>query len=164
VSSSEFGRGSGGEISLITKHANRLSGSLGLSTAHSSLFGNDAGKRLAATLGGTVVKDRLWFFAAAEQGDSFFRTPVSPAVSGNNSVDATSQAIDAKLGAQLGSRQNLNATFSSRDGRADFFAPRSSNFLSMHYTGIVSSNMFFTANVTRSSTSGTNTSLINVLP
>jgi hypothetical protein len=60
-SSSEFARASGGEISGLTKAAtNKLSGSLGFMTG--------GGRRgYSATFGGPVVKDRLWFFASAEQ-------------------------------------------------------------------------------------------------
>jgi hypothetical protein len=58
----EFDRASGGEIRAITKSAtNRLSGSLSLTTAGGAL----SGQRYDATLGGTAIDDRLWFFASA---------------------------------------------------------------------------------------------------
>jgi hypothetical protein len=111
---SEFGRVSGGDIDLITKHSQPLSGSLGFTAGF--------GKGLNATLGGTLVKDRVWFFATGERNEPLFR------------------ATDAKMNAQLGDRQNLATSFASQKS-----APIPSSFLSLHYTGIVSSNMFVTA-------------------
>src|SRR5205809_4668238 len=56
-SSDEFGRASAGLIELSTKGPQRFSGSFGLTTSRG--FG--------ATLGGAIVKDRLWFFGTAER-------------------------------------------------------------------------------------------------
>lgn len=148
--SSEFGRGSGGEISLITKSAGRLSGSFGISSRSGLPFGS--GKSgYDATLGGTIVEDRIWFFASAQRSDSVFGTAVPQ---DSRSKEAVSRAIDAKLAMQLGSRQNLAATFASQRGVAPAFANAAStpsSFLSLRYTGIVSDQMFFTTSYSRSS-------------
>lgn len=121
----EFGRASGGELELLGKAGSRASGSFGIT-------GSSLGRRYGATFGGTVVPDRLWFFASAERGSSLFTPrPIVP-------------RIDLNLGGQLTGRQNVAAFFAA--------APRATpnSFLSLHYTGIVSDSMFVTASVSRS--------------
>ena len=59
--SSEFGRTSDDPLRMITKSTGRLSGSLSLSSSS----GARRGTGYDATLGGTVLPDRLWFFASA---------------------------------------------------------------------------------------------------
>ena len=109
--SAEFGRSSGEQIDLEFKTPSRFSGSLGLTTGRST-FG---------TFGGTLVKDRVWFFASGERSQ---RNP----------------RLDSSLFASLGDRNTFGATI--------LRAPDSVRpFLSMRYTGIVSSNSFFTAAV-----------------
>jgi hypothetical protein len=138
--SAEFGRASGGDIDLITKRPQQLSGSLGISTSRSG------SSRLPfdATLGGTLVKDRVWFFASSSRNDSVLGTPF--------------RSTDAKLNANLGDRQALAASFISTNQSAMTTSPSFSmtanpnlslsmptSFLSLHYTGIVSPNTFVTA-------------------
>ena len=118
-SSEEFGRGSGGLLELSTKGPSRFSGSLGLSTGLGGY---------GTTLGGTIVNDRLWFFGTAERTQTRIAT----------TLPQTPQ-IDANWNAALGNRNTLGASFSK--------VSIPSSFLSLHYTGIVSSNMFFTASV-----------------
>jgi hypothetical protein len=137
ATSSEFGRVSGGDIDLITKHSQPLSGSLGITAG--------SGKGYDATLGGTLVKDRVWFFGSAQRSEpmfaSQFRAPLP--------AGAMSRSTDAKMIGQLGDRQSLAASFAA--SRQPFVtggtltAPIPSSFLSLHYTGIVSSNMFVSA-------------------
>ena len=116
VFAQEYGRASGGDIDLITRHSQPLSGSLG--------FTAGAGKGFDLSLGGTLVKDRVWFFATGERNQ---RQPLfGPA--------SQRQFTDAKLSAQLGDKQNLAASYGTLP----------SSFLSLHYTGIVSSNMYVT--------------------
>ena len=111
----EYGRASGGDIDLMTKHPRALSGSLG--------FTAGAGKGFDLSLGGTLVKDRVWFFATGERNQKpLFAT-------------APQQFTGAKFNAQLGDRQNVVASYGTLP----------SSFLSLHYTGIVSSNMFVSA-------------------
>ena len=102
----EYGRASGGDIDLITKHPQAFSGALGLTAG--------AGKGFDLALGGTLMKDRVWFFATGER----------------NLKPQTFTKFDA----QLGDRQNVAASYVTLP----------SSFLSLHYTGIVSSNMFVT--------------------
>ncbi len=142
-------RGTGGELSMLPKRSSGFSGSLGLSLSQSqgALSGGD-GKRYEGALGGSLVQDRLWFFASAEQGSSRLG-PVVSQTGGN------ANAIDARVMANLGDRQNLAAIFSQNQQPATtggipgtvFTTP--STFLSMRYTGIVTDSMFFTASASR---------------
>ena len=131
-SSDEFGRGSGGLLELSVKGPSRVSGSLGLTTSAGGLRG------YGATFGGTIVNDRLWFFGTAERN----QTRVA-------SVIPQTPQMDANWNALLGSRNNLNASIQNGGTGGTMTIP--SSFLSLHYTGIVSSNMFFTATVSRNS-------------
>lgn len=152
---SEFGRVSGGEIEAITKNTDRLSGSLGIGLSRSLPFASGSGRRYNATLGGTILQDRLWFFGTAEQSDPIFSSRY-PALA-QNALSKPSRSTNAKMTAQLGDRQSLAASFASaRDLGLMTVNPgvaNPSSFLSLHYTGIVSDHMFFTGTVTRSSTS-----------
>lgn len=132
--SSEFGRVSGGTLHLGTKSPSALSGSLTTRLPLRSGF--------EAMLAGTVVKDRLWFFTSVQQFES---------------SGLRSESFNVKAGAELGARHSLGASLSQGDypvastpSTAPLAVP--SSFLSLRYTGIVSSNMFFTASVSRSST------------
>ncbi len=124
-----FSHGSGGEIALLTKQSSRLSGTLGMSW--SGLKGFEG------TLGGTLIKDRAWFFASASD------QPIS-------------RTIDTKVNAQLGDRQDFAASFSAARqplvmSPAITVDSIPSSFLSLRYTGVVSSNLFFTASVSQRS-------------
>lgn len=138
----------GGELRMIAKAPAQTSGSLGI-----SLMGNGL-KGYEGTFGGTLVKDRMWFFASAERNDGTgSRSSVSPMPE-----FLRSEGLSGKLDAQLGDRQSLGAAFLSRQG--SFAGTPSTNafdlpssFLSLRYTGIVTGNMFFTATATRSSAS-----------
>lgn len=129
----EYGRVSDGPIELMIKHARPFSGSLSLST----------NKGFGAALGGTLVADRVWFFASAEK-------VVSNAI---NAYAINGNAIDANAMSQIGSRQNLAASFGANRPPSElpagslFTAGVPSTFLSLHYTGIVTDNMFVTASV-----------------
>lgn len=136
----EFTSVSGGEVELLTKGQKRLSGSLGVTRSSQALNGYEA------TLGETILEDRIWFFAAAS---------MLPTVSMSSNVGA----IDAKLDAQLGSRNTLGASFSQQDQQfvtsstAPTITP--SSFLSLRYTSVISDNIFFNASFLRSSSKGT---------
>ena len=95
ATSSEFGRVSGGDIDLVTKHGQPLSGSLGITAG--------AGKGYEATLGGTLVKDRVWFFASAQKSESLFASQYRAPVP----ASGTSRATDAKMIGLRGDRQSL---------------------------------------------------------
>lgn len=133
----EFGRVSGGEVDLAVKSPSKLSGSLEMGLP---FFSGNGSRRYEASIGGTLLKDRLWFFGTAQQMD----------LSG----------FDAKLNAAVGERQSLDAALhSARPANNTSTATPNltvpSSFLSLHYAGIISSNSFFTATFSRSSGSRT---------
>ena len=138
---SEFDRVSGGQIEAMTKATVKpLSGRLSIGT----------GQRYEATLGGEVLKDRLWFFGAASQYQALQFSSQLPAM---EPIDA--KTFDAKLSAQLGDRHHMTGSFSTGRNAAMTMSPSlvvepfPSNFLSLHYTGVVSENMFFTGSLTK---------------
>ncbi len=126
-STNEFGRASAGELDFVTKHPNRLSGSFDLGFGSGKIFGT--------TLGGTLLKDRMWFFASVEKSDPVFA--------------AARLNTTAKMSTNLDERQNLTVNGSKLS------MPLPSSFLSLHYTGVVSSNMFFSVTASRSDVSTT---------
>lgn len=154
ASPAEFGRAYGGDLDLLTKHGQSFSGSFGMSTSRSSLpFASGTTKGLDATLGGTVMRDRLWVFASAHQTQGLLGSPFATTLPQGTTGVGTSRGIDTKVTAQLGDRQSLAAFAATRGTDATSAAaiavPNSSSFLSLHYTGIVSSNMFFTGSFSR---------------
>lgn len=145
--SAEFGRASGGEITAVTKGATApFSGSLGLSMG-SDVFGRREGYE--ATIGGTLIQDRLWFFAAGSQQSG----------AAYNFADlqlperAVTGAIDAKLDGQLGSAHDFSAMYSAVQtpvltmNATPLTVP--TNFLSLRYSAVVTNNLTFSATYTR---------------
>ena len=138
--------GTGRELSMIPKRGTGLTGSLGISYSQSSgRSGGQDGTGYGATLGGTLITDRVWFFATGEQQSARVDLAYSYGANG----------VDARVMANLGDRQNLALLFA--DGKrtaspqGDDWIP--SSFLSMRYTGILSPNAFFSASVSRSTSS-----------
>jgi len=116
----EFGRADGGDLQLPVKQPGGFSGSLGLSFSNGP-FGS---KQFGGTLGGALIADKLWFFATGERNRQY-----------------------ASVTPQLNDRQFLAAAAGTgREQTPALTLP--SSFLSMRYTGMLSSNSYFTANVT----------------
>jgi hypothetical protein len=139
----EFGRASGGAIVLTPKGSAPLSGTLQLSASSASdVFG-------ALTAGGTLLEDRLWFFASASRQETTSRRFDALALPEN----ATTTALTARANAQLTAAQDFSAIFqtASQPQPATIRTTVPSSFLSLRYTGIVSNNMFFNASFTRTS-------------
>ncbi len=108
--SAEYSRFTGGVINTVTKSGgNQLSGSLRSSITNDdwtsvSPFGetrlDDINQRYEATLGGRLIKDRIWFFAAARSVDN----SVGGSTSFSNIPFDTSQEesrIEGKLTASI---------------------------------------------------------------
>lgn len=135
---SEFGRAGGDEVALLFKQPGTLSGSFGFSTSKSDF----ASKAFAGSVGGALVADRLWFFAAGQRDENRQFVSTVP------QLPATTATADGKLIAQFGSRQTLTAAVSAgRDVVGTTPVSLPSSFLSLHYTGVISSNSFFTAKI-----------------
>ncbi len=150
----EFGRATGENLVMTTKGTAPFSGSLGVSmSTGSDVFGRGSSPAYGATAGGTLMQDRLWFFASASQQESPSRFADLELPE-----NATTSAIGARVNGQIGGNQDFSAFFeSARRPELSTAAPSSfggvtpSSFLSLRYTGVVSSNMFFNASVARSS-------------
>ena len=116
--SAEFGRGSSSDaIKAIAKTRHPLSGSLALTRSTGTLGGNT----YDATLGGELLDDRLWFFAAAS---------VFPRVD-----FSTADAIDAKATAQPVDWTSVTGSFHQTNDvslPSSFFSLRSTSMLSDH--------------------------------
>jgi hypothetical protein len=147
--------GSGGTLTMVTKSSSGFSGSLGASFSSSDdVFGNRRGNRYDATVGGTLIEDRLHFFASGGQQQS--RAVAFNDIQPLGAAPANGSALDARMYANLGDRHTLGAMFSRNDQPVvsttlPMNASLPTSFLSMRYTGIVSDSMFFTANLSRRS-------------
>ncbi len=126
--SAEYGRFTGGVINAITKvGGNEFEGSLRvdlsnpewrettpLEDAAGVELEGDTNETLSATLGGYLVKDRLWFFSAGRATDSstsdiFAYTEVPYTSTTDN------ERFEVKLTGNLSSSQTLQATYSEND-------------------------------------------------
>jgi hypothetical protein len=123
----EFGRASGGELSLMTKSPSGFSGSLGASYS----LGR---KGYGGSVSGSMFKDRLWFFGAAEQFQN-------PRVSTTLPQLALNTSMNTSLNTQLGDRNTLGASFRTMPS---FNTTIPSTFLSLRYTGMLSSSSYVT--------------------
>jgi len=69
-------RGDGGEISVLVKRPSQLSGTFGFT------FGGNRSNALNGSVGGTLVPDRVWFFASAQKMWGGFSNPPLPRAGG----------------------------------------------------------------------------------
>lgn len=130
MAQTQYGGVSGGEVELLTKGSRKVSGSLGVTRSSQALNGYEA------TLGGTLIQDRVWFFAAAS---------MMPEMSLSSSLGAM-HSVDAKVDAQLGRRSTLGASFSKTEaGGSPVMQSVPATFLSLRYTGVLSDSIFFNA-------------------
>lgn len=137
--SAEFGRGSSVEaINAVAKTRHPLSGSLSLSRSNSA-----RGDGYEGTLGGELLDDRLWFFAAAS---------VFPRVDFSTADFTTADAIDAKVTAQPVDWTSLTASFhqSSQSAAGSIGDTIPSSFLSLRSTTILSDRTFLDFSVSQS--------------
>jgi hypothetical protein len=103
--SAEYGRFTGGVVSTITKHGgNELSGSIRDSLSNPSWSAQSPANEeredhlnhvFEATVGGPVLRDRIWFFAAGRwaKNDTARQTISIPAFTGGNSSSPASPQI-----------------------------------------------------------------------
>lgn len=155
----EFGRATGGEIVLTPKGGDRFSGSLEFSmSSGNDVLGGGNALGYGLTAGGTLLQDRIWFFASASRQEAPVSRFADLELPASATQNATMSAAGAKINGQLGRGQDFSAFFESARRPeysttvpASFSGITPSSFLSLRYTGIVSSNMFFTTSFTRSS-------------
>lgn len=153
--SAEFGRATGGEIVMTTKRPASFSGSLDLSlSSGSDVFGRGSAAAYGIAAGGTLLRDRLWFFASGSRQEASQARFAGLELPEN----ATTGAIGARVDGQIAGGQDFSAFFAAaRQPELSLTSPSAfagiapSTFLSLRHTGIVSNNMFFTASFTRSS-------------
>ena len=107
---------------MVTKGPSMFSGSL------SASWGFGSGRGYAGTAGGTLLKDRMWFFGTAEKLQP---TRIS-----------LGNAIGATLNTQVGDRNAFGASFRQTN------IP--SNFLSLRYTGMISPSSYVTVSASQS--------------
>jgi len=175
--SAQYGRFSGGVVNTITKSGgNELAGSLRDSLSNPSWSAqspageareNNLNHVGEGTLGGYVVRDRLWFFGAGRwaKNDTARQTLSIPALA-TNPVSPASPAIsyaegndqkryEAKLTGQIGARQTVAASWFgvNTDGSNARFANNiydlaslttrvdPESLLAVHYNGMLASNL-----------------------
>ena len=139
--SAEFGRSSGGEVEALTKHPANWSGSLSLSRALGPFAGSAKG--YDGSLGGTLLKERLWFFGSAQINNAVRFEPMLSAAPARTIPVSAFGKVTANAG-------DANA-FVATAGRGSNFATLPSSFMTLHYTGLVSNNMVITGTISRDS-------------
>lgn len=173
--SAEYGRFTGGVVSAITKSGgNEFSGSLRDSldrpswTAKSSPTQvlptqNKINQTYEATLGGRIIRDRLWFFTAGRRQDdtqprSLQSVKVGLTTPGYNQTN-TRHRYEGKLTGQITQRHSLVASYLNNKvtqtnncqlGCLDFrtldaATLNPNNFKTLHYNGILSNSFMVEA-------------------
>ena len=175
--SAQYGRFSGGVVNTITKSGgNDLTGSLRDSLSNPSWSAqspageareNNLNHVGEGTLGGYIVRDRLWFFGAGRlaRNDTARQTLSVPAFAANPATPASpaigyamgndQKRYEAKLTAQIGARQTLaaswlgvntdqsNTQFSNNIYDLASLTTRTDpeSLLAVHYNGMASTNL-----------------------
>ncbi len=166
--SAEYGRFSGGVINAITKRGgNAFSGSfradLGkpswrertpLEVENGITLGTDLGKAFQATLGGPILKDRLWFFGAGRTEKSATQGTF-PFSSIPYTRDTENQRLEGKLTGTIAANHTLQASYTLNNTDADgptlpvSIAPstidqgrRENDLFVASYRGVLRSNLF----------------------
>jgi outer membrane receptor protein involved in Fe transport len=191
--SAEYGRFSGGVINTITKRGgNKLSGSFRTDFTNPSWIAEtplqkernqtntDLTSRIyQTTLGGPIVKDRLWFFGAyRKESSSEARTFPNTSIPYTFKVD--NPRYEIKLTGSPATNHTLQATYMNNDtdqsGRPAFafsIDPRTlvnrtlpNSLLVANYTGVLGSNVFVEAQYSQKKfgfrgTGGTSTDIVD---
>ncbi|MEO5762717.1 MAG: TonB-dependent receptor [Vicinamibacteria bacterium] len=170
--SAEYGRFSGGVANVLTKSGgNAFSGSMRVT------FDNDKWRALTpfekglssdprrnvtvptyeATLGGPILKDKLWFFGARRLADNkTSQTSLFTNIVYDNAVN--DKRYEGKLTYAISSKHTLKAAYTKKKefesnntfgdimDRASFYdSSRPENLLSANYTGVISPKFFVEA-------------------
>ena len=140
LSVDEFARANGGAVSMITKSPSHLSGTLSLGQS----FGDFGGRRYEGSAGGTIVNDRVWFFAAASVLPEARFSPTTP------------RALDAKVNAQPVAWSDVSASYSRAQvpvltQAQTNFGTVPSSWLSLHSTSVINDHMMMEMSFSRRS-------------
>ncbi len=189
----EYGRFTGGAVNAVTKRGgNQFSGSFRVDFTNPSwteetpfeksqeiTLEDTTQKRYQATLGGPVVKDRLWFFLAGRLNNLD-----DPKVFDETGIAYTESSKDKRFQARLTGaitpNHTLNATYTKNDTTEDggvnscctFIDPASINpqrfplsLLGIGYNGVLRSNLFAEAQFSQQKTKiefgGTSTDIVD---
>ena len=167
--SAEYGRFTGGVVNTITKSGgNEFSGSLRDSLTNPSWtdetptqttpYTDTLNQVWEATLGGFILRDRLWFFGAGRDTETTIPRTTRP-VPGNTATFTmdevqTERRIEGKLTGQITAKHNLAASYLDVDAQAqnarftavsydlEQFSNRSDpqQLLSVFYNGVLTNN------------------------
>jgi hypothetical protein len=174
--SSEFGRFTGGVVTAVSKTGgNVLTGSLRDTVERPSwtsqtkfapftITSNKTQSNYEGTLGGPIVKDRLWFFGAGRyfnisSPQNFTRLPGETLSTPYTSGDKE-RRLELKLTGQLTSNHSLSGSYFDIDRKqvgncqggcleaAALQAPRSlpNKFYTLNYDGVITKNFFLEGN------------------
>ena len=132
-------RGDGGELSVLVKRPSQLSGTFGFT------FGGNRSNALTGSVGGTLVPDRVWFFASAQRDEH----PLTAIYGVPAAADRVTPVIDGKAIAQLGSAQSLTGSLFSNQA---FFTGQRTDFRTLHFTSTLSPSAFFSVSASQNST------------
>jgi hypothetical protein len=198
--SAEYGRFSGGVVNAITKSGgNEFQGSFRTDLINSDWQDESLVEKNAiaagrgqphlddtnfihtATLGGPIVKDRLWFFGAARRADTSEARTLSIVGTGYTYTEEN-RRYEAKLTGRLGQNQRLQANYirnsTSQNNNASInttlsIDPRTlvnrtlpNDLFVARYDGVLSSNLFAEAQYSRKAfgfrnTGGTSTDVFD---
>jgi hypothetical protein len=130
--SAEYGQMLGTAFNVVTKSGtNQFHGSAALTYQNPDWVGEnavslqedtpddarayrlDTNERLSATLGGPILRDKLWFFVGAEWGR--FKDYQPDEAEGVDPKEDTSALYDGKITAQLGHNHRLNLTYNDHE-------------------------------------------------
>lgn len=170
--SARYGRFVGGVLNAVTKSGgNAYSGSFRTELTNEKWnsqtpFGEDQqdkiGKVFSGTVGGYVLKDRLWFFAAARKFDNSVTTTTTTD-NGSASTDTSEQRLQGKLRAAINADQIVEGSYLDFDSDVGPLAPLPAGELAalapnrkdprklyaLTYQGILSDKLFLDAKLTK---------------
>ncbi len=199
--SADYGRFSGGIINTVTKRGgNQFSGALRVNfnnptwqtespyeKANNITRTGTTNKIYEATLGGPIVKDRLWFFLAGRKADTS-ASSVWPDLGQPVSTTSNNKRYIAKLTGTIARNHTLTGTYTgdptdqtqssfgfassglrSIDPRTLYSRTLPNNLFGLNYNGVLSSNLFVEVQVSQKhfqfkNSGGTDTNIQNGSP
>lgn len=175
--SAEFGRFTGGVVTAVTKTgSNEFAGTLrgsgqsdawtARSEGHADTFrrNDDINYTYEGTLGGRIIRDRLWFFLAGRYFEqtldrTLFNPANSPAVTPTYQFGREQQRVEVKLTGQVTSKHSLtgsilditddqvNNAFGTiwEESAIDRGRSTPNSFATLHYNGVITNSFLIEA-------------------